>query len=99
MVDGFVKICEAVAGMVGLDKVSISKPWNSRVKTRSAAVEVSWTTKLPDSTHGGGSLLGSVLAASARRRRRSPMAADPRNDCPRWWGGGGIDRARKRDIL
>ena len=55
MVDGFVKICEAVAGMVGLDKVSISKPWNSRVKTRSAAVEVSWTTKLPDSIRGGGS--------------------------------------------
>ena len=38
-------------GVVGVELVSMSKPWDSKAKTRVAAMERSWTTNSPDSTH------------------------------------------------
>ena len=58
--------------MVGVEKVSVSKMWDSRDRTGRAAVEVRWTTKLPESTHAGGLPPGVDIG-----RRRSEVEAEP----------------------
>ena len=67
--------------MVGVELVSVSKPWDSKAKTRLADMERSWTTNLTDYTATGtvGSTPGSMLVAGAWRWRMIPMAAETRD--------------------